>query len=650
MAIKIDFNQTELRSEQKQILQQLRRQCEVDILTSVTLATCGHPGGSLSSLDALLMLYAMARIDLKTVHEQSRDRIIVSHGHISPAVYAVLCAFGFDDRHQFVAHFRQAGSRFGGHVETHVPGVEWNTGNLGQGLSAATASAWLLKSQQSSAKSFVLMGDGEQQKGQIAEARRFACKYGLGHLCVLIDANGLQIGGKTDDVMPTPIAQEYETAGFLVEVIDGHDWDALFVSLRRFYMQKDPKKPTALILKTVMGKGVAFMENKHHYHGSAPSLEQIQTLFSSWGESVDFKRLLDLRNKTNAHLEAAPIIHDEPKVQIKVAKPMCYEQSIDNRSAYGNVLKSLAEDNNTQKNITSPRVFAVSCDLEGSVKMSDFRQVSPDCFIETGISEHHAAVFSGRLAKEGQVVFFSTFGAFAVAETYNQQRLSDYNQAPVKVVATHCGLDVGEDGPTHQSIDYISLMSNLFNFEIFVPADPNQTDRVIRYVAGSQKPAFVAMGRSKLPIIKNTQGQPFWGDETPFVPGSYDQVRLGQDGSIIVMGTLTKEAVLAHDLIKQQHGLSFAVYVVASIKPFSLELVRQAAQTKRIITVEDHHRDTGLGSLVANALTEQALSARLVRLGVTHYAHSGASSQLYAQMGLDAQSICQTAKKLFVES
>lgn len=627
-------------------LNALRKQAAADIITSTTIATCGHPGGSLSCLEALVMLYAVGRVTPDKPLDPLRDRIVISNGHITPGVYAVLCAYGFDDRETFLTHFRQAGARFGGHVENHVPGVEWNTGNLGQGVSAAVASALATKLAGSDSKTYVLTGDGEHQKGQIAEARRFAVKFKLANLCTLVDLNRLQIGGKTDDVMPTPIADEYRAAGWNVFEIDGHDWKALYGALRRFAKGHvpQPDRPTVLLLDTVMGKSVSFMENEHVYHGTSPTKALALKAFTELGGEDRLEALEAKRKQKNGREGAPPKVPHFPHPTIDVGTPKTYAEKTDNRSAYGNVMKDLAVKNNPAG--ATPKVLAISCDLEGSVKFGDFRKASPHAFIEAGIQEHHAAALAGRLSNEGYVTFFSTFGAFAGAEAYNQERLSDYNDASPKIVATHCGLDVGEDGPTHQAIDYISLFSNFFHFEIFVPCDPNQTDRIIRYVAASKKPAFVAMGRSKIDIIKKADGTPFWSDEKPFVPGGYDQVREGKDGAIIVTGTLTGEAVKAHDRIFAEHGKRYAVYAIGSLKPFPRAVVAEAAKTGRILTLEDHHVDTGLGRIVATVMADDGISAKLKRLGVHHYGTSGAPADLFADMGLDAAGVVKAAALL----
>jgi transketolase len=183
----------------------------------------------MSSLHLLLMLYSTISHDPCDPCWQERDRLIVSMGHISPGVYSVLSEFGYLNEDDFCMEYRRAGSAFTGHVESCVPGIEWNTGVLGQGLSAGTGMALGLKLQGKKNKVFVLMGDGEQQKGQISEARRFAVKFGLNNIGVLIDRNYLQICGSTNSVMPQEIRADYAAAHWnVVYIEDGHDFEQIF--------------------------------------------------------------------------------------------------------------------------------------------------------------------------------------------------------------------------------------------------------------------------------------------------------------------------------------------------------------------------------------------------------------------------------------
>ncbi len=638
--------QGELSQEQLDELQSMWTRCASRVILATTLAGSGHPGGSLSSLHMLLVLYSVIRHNPEEPDWDGRDRLIISIGHISPGAYSVLSEFGYFPEDRFLTEFRQAGSPFAGHVEHVVPGVEWNTGNLGQGLSVATGICLAQGLTRRPGKTICLMGDGEQQKGQIAEARRFAAKYQQGQLIGIVDRNHLQIGGSTEGVMPVRIREEYSAAGWnVIYVPDGNDFQIFFKALRRAWLHEElePGKPTLLDSRTIMGKGISFMENKAKYHGAPLSVEQARDALKELGQPPE---LVDEWMEKRRMHRIGPS-YSAPKVShptITVGSPIEYSagDKTDCRSAYGAALKDLAEHNNHPDAI--PRIVGFSCDLEGSVKMKGFHQVSPEAFIETGIQEHHAAACAGALSREGLVAFFSTFGVFAAGETYNQHRLNDLNQTHLKIVSTHLGLDVGEDGPTHQCIDYIGLFSNLFGFSIFMPADPNQTDRIVRYVATHPGNVFVGMGRSKMFPITDASGRPFFGKDYVFKPGKADWLREGSQLTFIGYGALIPNVIKAAEMLKDE-GISAGVLNMASIKPIDEVAITKAASVGPIITVEDHIATTGLGAIVSRVLVQNAITQRLVTLGVTAYGSSGKPADLYRLQGLDAEGLAIAAHR-----
>ena len=646
----IDYDKkVALDNEDRALLEEMWKRCAARIILSTTLAGSGHPGGSLSSLHILLVLYSMIRHRAQGPRWGERDRVLISMGHISPGVYSVLAEFGYISEEAFLTEFRRAGSPCAGHVEQAVPGVEWNTGNLGQGLSAGSAMALAQKLKgQEQARTFVVMGDGEQQKGQVGEARRFAVKYGLSNLVAIVDRNHLQIGGSTEEVMPVKVREEYQVAGWnVVYCPNGNDFELAYKALRAAILKEDLEEslPTVVVSRTVMGYGISFMEGKARYHGSPLKKDDAKKALEEIGADT---RLLDQWAKRRegksikaTHCSCPPVSYPA----IDTGDPRLYgpDDLTDCRSAYGNVLKDLAALNN---NGQVPRILGVSCDLEGSVKMGGFHKVSPGAFFEAGIQEHHAAVLAGALSREGFSVFFSTFGVFAVAETYNQQRLNDLNGTQVKIVATHLGLDVGEDGPTHQSIDYVGLLRNLFGFSIFIPADPNQTDRIVRYVAGQPGNAFVGMGRSKLPIILKEDGTPFFDQGYEFEPGRADWIRRGKKATIVAYGSVMPEVMEAWRLLKEE-GLDVGVLNMASLKPVDRAALIEAGGLGPVVTVEDHIPGTGLGGIAAKVFVEEGvLPPGFKAIGVKCYGSSGAPKDLYRMEGLDARSIMESVKAI----
>lgn len=645
MTLSLDRQQQRLTDDQIQSLQAMRKRCARRILLSTSLAASGHPGGSLSALDLLLVTYGMINHDPRQPRKEDRDRVVMSMGHISPGVYGVLSEYGYFPEGDFLTGFRRAGSGFPGHVERVVPGVEWDTGNLGQGLSTGAGMALAMKMKKSDARVFVFMGDGEQQKGQLAEARRFAGKYELNNLIAVVDRNRLQICGETSRVMPQDVRGVYDTAGWnVIYLEDGHDYQAIYTALRNAYNGKvaKPNAPIVIVANTIMGKGISFMENIARYHGSPLNREQLDIALKELGQENDFDTWAAERQKP-----VVAVSHPTPAPwpSISMGSPVVYDATTmtDNRSAHGTALLGLSEANNMAG--AAPKVVGVSCDLEGSVKMGGLKKHCPDAFVECGIQEHHAAGLTGAMSCEQMAVFFSTFGAFAVSEVYNQNRINDINETNMKIVATHVGLDVGEDGPTHQCIDYLGLLRNLYRFSVFMPADPNQTDRICRYVASVPGNHFVGMGRSKTPVITNENGVPFFGADYVFTPGKGDWLRQGSKATIITYGAMVPAVMDAWKLLRDD-GIDVSVLNMASLVPVDRNRVIEAAGSGPVLTVEDHHVDTGLGAIVATIMAEEGITAPFKRLGVSRYGGSGKPADLYADQGLSAKNIAATMKEM----
>ncbi|MGC9109090.1 MAG: transketolase [Caldimicrobium sp.] len=637
--LKIDLEKDYLSQEELSFFENAFKRCARRIILATTLAGCGHPGGSLSSLSLLLMVYAIAKVDPQNPRKDLRDRVVISHGHISPGVYSVLCEYGFFPEEPFLMEFRRAGSAFGGHVEQSVPGVEWNTGNLGQGLSAACGMAKALKLKGFSNWVFCLMGDGEQQKGQVIEARRWAVKFGLDNLITLIDYNKLQIGGNIKEVMPQNIKEEILATSWNLIEIDGHNFQEIYQALRKTLKKEvpNPDKPTAILAHTVMGKGISFMENDPKWHGSALPEDLAKKALVELG--FDPGELDYLKEKRKTYPISFPHCSHEPlSVRIEPAEPTIYsaDKKTDCRSAYGKALLNLALKNNLSGQ--PPKILGLTCDLEGSVKMTDFKKHSPQAFFESGIQEHHTASVAGALSKEGFLVFFSTFGVFGIDEVYNQLRINSLNKTALKVVCTHLGADVGEDGPTHQCLDYLGVISNLPDFEIYMPADPNQTDHIIRFVAQRKGNVFVGMGRSKLPIVTKEDGSPFFDENYQFLPGKADWIRTGEDGIIITYGNMIPYVISALDLLKEK-GYKVSLLNIASIRPFPEEDILKASNYKNILVVEDHYVHTGLGVKIASFYGLKGIKVKLKLLGHREPASSGKPAELFKMAGLDPESI-----------
>ncbi len=621
----MNFEQADLSIEKLKKIEILSRKARAAILKMTTLAGCGHPGGSMSSIDFLLTLYHMIDFNVKDPKWIKRDKVIFSCGHIAPAAYSTLGLLGFFPLDNAISQFRLAGSIFEGHVEPDVPGIEWASGNLGQGLSAGCGFALASRIKKIDDQIFVLMGDGEQQKGQLSEARRFAAKYELKNLTAFVDYNKLQISGSIQKVMPQNIRANYESDGWKVIEIDGHD----LLQIRDTILQAVKNEfPTLILAHTNMGKGVSFMEDNEKYHGAALKREQLELALRELNEPQDLKKYEKLR-------EDFQIVANEEKSlfqpELKIPEPQIYTEKTDNRSAWGKAIANIAD-------LNQDKMLAVfDCDLQGSVKTKDFEKIIPDKFFQSGIMEHNTAVVSGALSKCGIQTFFVDFGVFGVDETYNQHRLNDINQTNLKIVTTHVGLDVGEDGKTHQCIDYLGVMKNLFGFKILIPADPNQTDHIVRYVADKPGNFLIAMGRSKLAIIKKEE-KVFFDENYNFQYGKADLLHEGNSAALFVMGTFAGRAVeIAKKL--ETESISLQVWNISTPKELDESALISAAETGVIFTYEDHNVETGLGNSLADKLMRMGLSCKFHKFGVKKYACSGENEDIIKKNRLDVESV-----------
>ena len=261
------------------------------IIEGTFCAKSGHPGGSLSAADVLTYLYfSRMRIDPADPDREDRDRFVLSKGHSAPALYSVLAQRGFFPVEELKT-LRKIGSRLQGHPNMNLtPGVDMSTGSLGQGISAAAGMALGAKLKNLDTRVYVLLGDGEIQEGQVWEALMFASHYKLDNFVVMIDNNGLQIDGSISDVMsPYPIDEKLSAFGLFVQTIDGHDFDAMEQAFDRAEAEKG--RPSAIVLKTIKGKGVSFMENQAGWHGKAPNEEQYHQAMAELTEAVAWEEV-----------------------------------------------------------------------------------------------------------------------------------------------------------------------------------------------------------------------------------------------------------------------------------------------------------------------------------------------------------------------
>lgn len=608
------------------------------ILQMVANAQSGHPGGSLSCIDYLSYLYTQ-------IIGKTGEKVIVSNGHISPAVYAVLSEMAYADKNEVITSFRQFGSHFEGHITRLVPGVEVGTGPLGAGISMGAGFALAEKLSGTEKRVFGLMGDGEMQEGQVYETMLFAAAKKLNNYIVFVDYNRVQLSGSLDDIMPIDIESIGKSCGWNVLCIDGHSFEEIDQAVKA--ASKESFAPTLIIGKTIMGKGAAFMESaglalKADWHGKAPSLEQVEETLPSLTNTQEDEERLQQWKQQNIIWHPTPSILSrtgEKNSAINTGTPLVYEAGVltDCRTSYGKALEDLAKHN--------PNIIALTADLRSSVMTKFVATTTPAQHIEVGIAEQNMVSVSGGLSLSGYVPFCSTFGAFMTSRAKDQARLNDINHCNVKMVATHCGLSVGEDGPTHQAIDDMGSFLGLFNTQIIEPSDPNHCDRIIRHVASSLGSYYVRMGRHKIPVLTYENGELVFGSSYQYAYGKCERLREGSDITIVAMGATVIEALRA----REQHPTPEKIEIIIASSPACFDdLLRDSLQkTKKVITVEDHNPYSGLSAGVQRFCFENAISPLAFEsCSVTHYQLSGKDTQLYHAAGIDADGILAMVNKI----
>jgi len=616
----------------KNILPIFAKACRKTILEMVISANSGHPGGSLSSIDFLSTLYLSRLIHTK-------ENLVISNGHISPAQYSIFAELGLYDRQEVISEFRRNSSVFEGHVTRHVKGVSFGTGPLGVGFSASAGIALAKKFQSSDEKVFVTIGDGEAQEGQVFETMNIAVKQNLNNLIVFMDYNEVQLTSKLKDVLEAKPESFFKVAGFNIIKINGHNYKEIYKAISKSLKSK---KPVLIVCKTVMGKGVGFMEPDGKslvptWHGKAPSLKDVQADLESLTLNAKEKSILDQFLNNNAKKfkqikenEFYKLNSLNPK--IKTGEPLTYPSSkaIDCRSAYGNALLDLATIN---KN-----VIALTADLEGSVKTSTLKAKYPNRHIDVGIAEQALVSISGGASLNGIVPFCSTFGAFMSSRAKDQARVNDINHTNVKMVATHCGLSVGEDGTTHQAIDDIASFSGLFNTGILEPSDANQTDFIIRYIASHFGNYYVRMGRHKFNPILNEKGELFYNKSYKFKFGKADNIRRGQDILIIASGACVKEACDAIDSLDSKKKPS--LLAVSTPRIIGKDVLSAISEHKKLIIVQDHNPSGGLSEAVLSQMARNSVTAKhIIDLSVKKYELSDTQAKLYKKAKIDKNAI-----------
>lgn len=607
----------------------LGQQLRVDSIRLSTEAGSGHPTSSLSAADLLSVLVSKyLRYDFQSPRNPNNDHLIFSKGHASPLLYAVYRAVGAISEDEMLT-FRKFGSRLQGHPTPLIPWVDVATGSLGQGLpigvGVALAGKYLDKVPY---HVWVLLGDSEMAEGSIWEAFDHASHYQLNNLVGILDMNRLGQRGETDLGWNSAVyAARAKAFGWHVIEIDGHDIGQIDEAYGSALQSTD--RPTLIVAKTVKGRGVSFLENKEGWHGKALDAKQAEQAIAELG-GIQFKRVAV--NKP-ASAEPAPSQAAPP-----LALPT-YEvgASAATRRAYGDALRALGGARSD--------VVVLDAEVSNSTHAEEFKKAFPDRFFEMYIAEQQMVAAAVGMSVRHRVAFASTFAAF-LSRAYDFIRMAAVSNANLRLCGSHAGVSIGEDGPSQMALEDLAMMRAIHGSTVLYPCDANQTAQLVATMADQPGISFLRTTRGNTPVI--------YSAEERFPVGGSKVVRESSDDvvTIVAAGITLHEALRAYEELRQA-GIAARVIDAYSVKPIDNHTLYAAAKATngRIVVVEDHWPQGGLGSAVEEAFTVSAgwtnpMSLHVIHLAVSGMPGSGAPNELLDAAGISARHIVVAAREL----
>jgi len=586
----------------------LRRQ----VLRMTTEAGSGHPTSCLSCAEivAALFFHEM-RWDPADAQARNVDRFVLSKGHAAPILWAVLSAAGAIAEDPM--SLRRIDSTLEGHPTPNNPWVKVATGSLGQGLSAANGMALANRLDGIDARVYCLLGDGECAEGSVWEAAQFASLNRLANLVAIVDVNGLgQSGPAPSGHDSAVLARRFEAFGWRAFEIDGHDMDAVLGALER----ARGGGPTAILARTVKGKGVSFLEGAGGWHGKAVEKERLQQALDEVGDVQAQPRVVPRR--TGPFEAAVPDITGSIEVSYAPGAEVA------TREAYGHALAKLGAQN--------PAIVALDGDVKNSTHSAFFAEAFPDRFFECWIAEQNMVGAALGLAACGKIPFVSTFSCF-LSRAYDFIRMAGHSRPQHLVFCgSHAGVSIGEDGPSQMGLEDLAMFRALAHSTVLYPCDAVSTERLTEQAARSEGIVYLRTTRGKTPVI-------YGNDETFPVGGSKVLRASGADQcTVVAAGVTVHEALAAHDILKLQ-GISLRVIDAYSVKPLDVvTLVKAAGETRGLVVVEDHWADGGLGDAVARA---HDWPVPLRFLAVVSEPRSGLPQALLERHGISRHAIVQ---------
>jgi transketolase len=602
----------------------LAQQLRVDSIRCTTAAGSGHPTSSMSAADLMsVLMISYLRYDFDDPKNPNNDHLIFSKGHASPLLYSLYKAAGAISDEELMT-LRKFGSRLEGHPTPVLPWVDVATGSLGQGLPIGVGVALCGKYlDKLPYHVWVLLGDSETAEGSVWEGFDHASHYKLDNLIAIIDVNRLGQRGETELGWNTAAYEARAKAfGMNAIVIDGHNYD----EISRAYEQAIHSNgaPTAIIAKTIKGKGVSFLENKNGWHGKALNSDQ---------EAEALKELNPVRSMTfPVHKPELHQLAPEPEKK-PLELPRYSDKPVATRRAYGDALKALGAAN--------PDVVGLDGEVSNSTYAEEFAQAFPDRFFEQYIAEQQLVSSAVGMRVRGKIPFASTFAAF-FTRAYDFIRMAAISRANIRLVGSHAGVSIGQDGPSQMALEDLSMMRAVFGSTVLYPSDPNQTAKLAAQMVDHGGIVYMRTTREALPTLYSP-------DEAFVVGGSRVLHQSDKDRlTVVAAGITLHEALKAYDQLKDQ-GILIRVIDAYSVKPMDEETLLAAAQEagNKIITVEDHWPEGGLGDAVLEVFTHRdGPLPEVVKLAVQSMPGSGTPDELLEEAGISAHVIVEAVNAL----
>ena len=606
-----------------QALEDVATQLRVDSVRATTAAGSGHPTSCASAADLVAAIFFdVMRFDPQAPRDPGCDRFVLSKGHAAPVLYAAWAAVGALDRKDLV-QLRRIDSDLEGHPTPRLPLVDVATGSLGQGLGVGVGLALGARMLGTDARVFVLLGDGEMAEGSVWEAAQMASHEKLENLVAIVDVNALGQSGPTmlgHDLKA--YQRRFAAFGWRVNVIDGHDMKQVTTALRR--ATRGRGAPTAIVARTLKGKGLgAEVEGKEGWHGKPLPADMAELVVVSLEGGLH-------------HLPPPPIRRPRrragktalPAPQPIAGKPPVGE--IATRQAYGEALVRLGE--------SDARVRALDGDVKNSTYAEKFKERFPDRFVEGWIAEQNMVSAAAGLAAQGLVPFVSSFACF-LERAADQVRMAGISRANVKLCGSHAGVSIGEDGPSQMALEDLALFRAIPEAVVFYPSDGVAADAAVQLAAARKGIVYIRTTRGKTPGL-------YAADEA-FASGALKTLRRsdGDRLAIVAAGITLHEAIAAHAELAKA-GVAVRVIDLFCVKPVDAAALLEAARAcdNRILTVEDHYPEGGIGDAVMEAVGTDGVAVH--RLAVREIPRSGPPRQLLERFGIGRAAIVTKVREI----